>query len=371
MPIADIFLRPKMSLTDRYNKLVDDGAIKDDVQQRAAIISLNLVSSELTENNLQRTLKKYFWKALWQRNRVKVKGLYIFGGVGTGKSMLMDLFFMHTNIQKKRRVHFHAFMQEIHKKITLERSKETGDPIKMVSHEIAQEVELLCFDEIQIIDITDAMIVGRLFEQLFIQGVTLVTTSNVLPDDLYKDGLNRHLFLPFIELIKKEVNLFQVDVGIDYRQGRILGRDRYLNCNSNNTSENFEAIWHEFVSDQEERLIINIGNRELIIPRFFHGVGRIPFDDLCGQALGAIDYLTLCKHVKVLFIENIPVFDANKLDLARRFIVLIDTIYEARITLICTALAEPDDLYKAKRGAFEFQRTASRLFEMRSDLWPE
>ena len=361
----------KLTLSAQYELLVKTGSVKPDVNQENAVKLLNEISLSLEKKSSFCGPRAVIQRFSLNRKTYKIKGLYLFGGVGTGKSMLMDLFYDCANISGKRRVHFHAFMQEIHKKIGFERNKGLGDPIKSISSKIAKKIQLLCFDELQILDITDAMIVGRLFEKLFDLGVTIVTTSNITPDDLYKDGLNRNLFLPFIELLKQNVELCKVDSNTDYRQGLIRGKESYLNTTFRDSAKKYENLWLELVPEEhEEILTLKVGSRSFDIPRFFHGVGRIRFDDLCNKALGALDYLTLCKHVKVLFIDEIPILDSTKLDVARRFIVLIDNLYEARIKLICTAQAEPDFIYTAKKGAFEFRRTVSRLCEMRSDRWP-
>ena len=298
------------------------------------------------------------------------KGLYLWGGVGRGKSMLMDLFAeAAAAFVPVRRVHFHAFMQEIHAAMHEARKRGVDDAIAPVAAEVAASVKLLAFDEMQITDITDAMIVGRLFEALFSAGVVVVTTSNRVPDDLYKDGLNRQLFLPFIELIKEQMTVHHLLSPTDYRQDRLSGSKVYFTPTGREARKRLDEIWTSLAGGQGSALTLHIKGREVVLPRFRNGVARASFFELCGNPLGPGDYLEIASAVKVLIMDDIPQMSRSNFNEARRFVTLIDAIYEAKVRLICSAAAEPEMLYLEGEGIFEFERTASRLREMQSADW--
>lgn len=310
-----------------------------------------------------------------------VKGVYLWGAVGRGKSLLMDIFFNNTAVAKKRRVHFHEFMGEIHERIAAFRAaspaarrrraslnrKAPDDPMPPVAHDVAAAARLLCFDEFQVADIADAMILGRLFEALFAEGVVVVATSNRPPDDLYKDGLNRQLFLPFIALLKAQLDVLELKSARDYRLDRLGGAPVYYSPLTAETAAAMEAAWRRYLCGATERReTIDLKGRELIVPRAARGAARFSFDDLCARPLGAADYLALARRYDALFVEGAPALGAERRNEAKRFVTLVDALYEARAKLVLSAAAAPDALYPAGDGAFEFQRTASRLAEMQS-----
>jgi cell division protein ZapE len=299
------------------------------------------------------------------------RGVYLWGGVGRGKSMLMDLFFAHARIERKRRVHFHEFMQECHERIHRWRQNNqvsrTSEPIRPLARAIAEEARLLCFDEFQVHDIADAMILGRLFFALFELNVVVVATSNRPPDDLYKGGLQRELFLPSIGLIKQKLDVLSLDGATDYRLER-LGRMAVYHVPDGPEAkaalaEAFRRLTLETPAQEEQ---ITVKGRIVPVPRAAEGVAWFAFPDLCDQALGAGDYLAIARRYHTVILEGIPVMNAESRDKAKRFVTLIDALYERKVNFICSAAARPQDLYPAGDGSFEFQRTASRLEEMQS-----
>ncbi len=349
------------SVTEIYEKRVADGRLERDAAQEAALPEFERIRAELATP---------VRKGLFRKAPEPPKGLYLWGGVGRGKSMLMDLFVETVDVPA-RRVHFHAFMQEIHAQMHAERKKGTEDVIKPVAKRVAEDVRLLAFDEMQITDITDAMIVGRLFEQLFAAGCVVVTTSNRVPDDLYKDGLNRQLFLPFIELLKEKMVVQELASPKDHRLDRLAGAQVYFTPNDAAARAEIERIWQELSGGQEELLVLHVQGREVELPRFSNAVARTEFYQLCGKALGAADYLKLAETVRVLIIEDIPTLGRSNFNEAKRFVTLVDALYEAKVRLIVSAAAEPEMLYVEGVGAFEFDRTASRLREMQAEGWGE
>jgi cell division protein ZapE len=297
------------------------------------------------------------------------RGLYLWGGVGRGKSMLMDLFHAHAGIARKRRVHFHAFMQEIQSGLHEARKSGAEDALKPVAEAVIRDVDLLCFDEMQITDIADAMIVGRLFEMLFDAGVVVVTTSNRPPEDLYKHGLNRQLFLPFIAILNDKLEVHEITSLTDYRQHRLEGEKTYFAPANAESRRAIDEIWRDLTGGKSEELVLEVKGREVHLPRYWAGMARAEFWDLCGQPLGPADYLALAGAVKLLVLENVPRLDSSKFNEAKRFVTLIDALYEARTRVIISAEEEPERLYLEGSGSFEFERTASRLREMQSADW--
>lgn len=356
----------------KYRLMVASGELNDDADQRLAVEKLQLLHQRLTDYNPAKPKRVGLAMFGWGRENLTasaIPGLYLYGGVGRGKSMLMDMFFETAPISKKRRVHFHAFMQEIHEGIFVARKTNTPDPVEPVANAIADSATLLCFDEMQITDITDAMIVGRLFEKLFARGVVIVTTSNRHPDDLYKDGLNRDLFLPFIEQIKSRLEVHQLGSGTDHRQNRLKDVLTYHTPLGKHADREMNTAWGTLVGLDAEPLVIERKGRQITIPKFHNGIARASFADLCEHPLGAGDYLAIADSINTLLLDNIPKLSRAKNNEAKRFVNLIDTLYEANIRLICSAAAAPDLLYEEGTGAFEFERTASRLEEMQSTDW--
>lgn len=360
----------------RYRELVASGELHPDTAQRGAVEKLQLLHLRLKTYE-PRTARRSVWGLFGFAHRGDAEieertGLYLFGGVGRGKSMLMDLFFAGAPIEPKRRVHFHAFMQEVHRLIDAARAQEADDPIDIAANEVAKGATLLCFDELQITDIADAMIVGRLFEKLFAQGVVLVATSNRHPTDLYKHGLQRERFLPFIDLICARLDVHQLDGPTDFRLARMKGLKIYHSPLGPEADAAMDAAWEALVGPDGGRpLSIRVGSREVAVPRYFAGNGRATFEQLCEAPLGPADFLAIAENVRTLLIDRIPMLSRAHANPAKRFVTLIDTLYEAKIHLVCSAAAEPDKLYTEGEGAFEFERTASRLIEMQSADWAE
>ena len=297
-------------------------------------------------------------------------GIYLWGAVGRGKSMLMDLFAGAVQVPGKRRVHFHAFMQEVHAGMHAARQRGTDDALAPVAKTLTDGLRLLCLDEMQITDITDAMVVGRLFEMLFAAGVAVVTTSNRSPGDLYKNGLNRALFLPFIALIETRLEVIELRAATDYRQDRLTGRPVYFHPADGAARAAMDALWTDLTAGSPVApLRLSVQGRVVDLPQAAAGVVRADFWELCGRPLGPADYLALAGAVRVLMIDDIPRLTRANFNEARRFVTLIDALYEARVRLIASAADVPERLYLEGEGAFEFARTASRLREMQSADW--
>jgi cell division protein ZapE len=326
------------------------------------------------------------WKERWglaKRRAQPPQGLYIYGGVGRGKSMLMDMFFRTAPVAQKRRVHFHAFMQEAHALLNDVRRRTAAagrlkpgekpkqdDVIGEVARRFARDAWLLCFDEFQVLDIADAMILGRLFEAFFEAGVVIVATSNRPPRDLYKDGLQRELFLPFIALIENKLDVLQLDSGTDYRLESMRLMDVFLVPADAASDARLEAYFRKLTHGAAvgpDRLIVH--DRALEIARASDDIAFASFEELCARPLGPADYLAIATRYDVLFVSGIPALSEARRNEAKRFVTLIDALYEHRVKLICSAAARPDALYPRGDGAFEFERTASRLHEMQSETY--
>ncbi|WOI56052.1 cell division protein ZapE [Palleronia sp. LCG004] len=347
-----------------YARAVEAGEIEADPAQEAILSEFTRIAEAL--DRPEPSKRGWFSR---RSDPEPATGLYLWGGVGRGKSMLMDLFYRNVGIERKRRVHFHAFMQEVHRGIAAARAESVEDAIGPVAAELASDLRLLCFDEMQIGDITDAMIVGRLFERLFADGVTVVATSNRVPDDLYKDGLNRQLFLPFIELLKGRMKVVELASPRDWRQDRIAGADLYFHPANAEARRAIDALWEKLADGPGEPLELTVSGHKVTLPRYSGGVGRAGFWELCGKPLGAADYIAIAGHVRVLMIEDIPRLGRGNHNEAKRFVTLVDALYEARTRLVASAADTPESLYVEGSGAFEFERTASRLREMQSADW--
>lgn len=367
----------------RYQEMIDCGELKNDAIQAKIVVKFQNLHSQMM--HAQASGSRGFLRKLFS-NREKpavARGLYIYGDVGRGKSMLMDLFFDLAPVQEKRRVHFHAFMLEIHKEMhewryltSDARVKKFGtaddDPIPPLAASIVKSCKLLCFDEFQVTDVTDAMILGRLFEALFELGVILVLTSNRIPDDLYKDGLNRGLFLSTIELIKQNLDVEALDGPTDYRLERMKGMEVYhYPLGDKATKVLSEAFWrltdHEVDDRSEVRSdTIEVQGRLVHIPVTSRGVAVVSFKKMCGAALGAADYLAIAWKYHTVIMVGIPSLGPENRNEAKRFVTFIDALYENNVKFLCCAAVAPDRLYAEGHGHFEFQRTVSRLMEMQS-----
>lgn len=349
-----------MAVFETYEARVADGTLTRDPAQEAVLPELARIAEAVAQ-----PVKKGGWFS--KAKPEPVKGLYLWGGVGRGKSMLMDLFVESLTVPV-RRVHFHAFMQEIQGALHEVRKTGVDDAILPVADDVAANLRVLAFDEMQITDIADAMIVGRLFERMFHHGVVVVTTSNRVPDDLYKDGLNRNLFVPFIELLKEQMVVHELVSPTDYRQDRLEGEEVYFTPNTADARAAIAAIWEDLAGGATP-LTLTVKGREVVLPAFRNGVARVRFHDLCGRPLGPADYLAVAEAVRVLILEDIPQLGRNNFNEAKRFVTLIDALYEAKVRLIASAAAKPEMLYLEGEGTFEFERTASRLREMQAADW--
>ena len=297
------------------------------------------------------------------------KGIYIFGRVGRGKSMLMDAFFATVRHEKKRRVHFFAFMADVHARIHARRA-EKGDPIAPVAQDIASETTVLCFDEFHVVDIADAMILGRLFAALFAAGVVVVATSNRAPDHLYEGGLQRERFLPFIDLLKERLDVVELDGPRDYRLQRFKGRQVYFTPPDAKAAAALARAFADLTDNATPaREVLTVLGRELEVPRAAKSVAWFSFAELCVEALGPNDYLALIGRYHTFILEGIPRMNFERRNEAKRFNIFIDTLYDAHGNLVCSAEAPPQELYTEGDGSFEFQRTVSRLIEMQSDAY--
>ena len=355
-----------MTLTEIYDARVAAGQLRPDPAQHAVLPKLDALRHWLEANANRRV---GLFAGLFAKPVTPPAGLYLWGGVGRGKSMVMDLFIENTAIAQKRRVHFHAFMQEIHKGMHAARKTGVDDALAPVAEAVAREVRLLAFDEMQITDITDAMIVGRLFEKLMAAGVVIVTTSNRAPEELYKNGLNRALFLPFIAMMREKMQVMELESPNDYRQHRLAGAQVYFHPAGKVKGE-IQAIWDDLTGGAAGApLILPVNGRSIDLPRFANGIGRATFWDLCSRPLGPGDFLAIAQAVRVLILEDIPQLSASNYNEAKRFVTLIDALYEAKVRLICSAADVPERLYLEGTGAFEFERTASRLREMQGAKW--
>lgn len=351
-----------------YRALVGSGALIADPSQALAAEKLQ---------GLSRALLHYKpgngeggWRArlgLVSRPDAAPQGLYLFGSVGRGKSMLMDLFFTASPVGKKRRVHFHAFMLEVHDRIFGHGKLQDGDSIAPVAKAIAAETTLLCFDEFQVTDIADAMILGRLFKKLFERGVVVVATSNRPPDDLYKDGLQRERFLPFIDLLKEKLDIHELGGGRDYRLARLAGRPVYHYPLDDKAQQALEHAFADLTDGASgEATSLAVKGRVLTVPRAAKNVAWLTFEELCGRPLGAVDYLALAERFHTIILAGVPALGPERRNEAIRFNTLIDTLYEAHSNLVVSAEVPPERLYPAGDRAFEFQRTVSRLMEMQT-----
>jgi cell division protein ZapE len=360
-------------VVDRYRALISERGFESDPAQAEVVRSLDALADKLKGYKAEGK-PSGFSRLFGAKPAEPPRGLYIHGPVGRGKTMLMDMFFDAVEGPCKRRAHFHAFMADVHARLNQwrqarKRGEVAGeDPITPVAADLAQEASLLCFDEFSVRDIADAMILSRLFTALFAAGVVVVATSNVTPDDLYKDGLNRALFLPFIALIKERLEVIKLDARTDYRLEKLQRAPVYYAPLSPKADAALDAAFLTLTGHERgEPAHIELLGRHLDVPQAIDGVARFDFDALCRRPLGAADYLKLAQRFHTLVLDRIPLLGESERNEAKRLIILIDTLYDMRVKLIASAAGEPETLYSGEGAeAFEFARAASRLHEMRS-----
>ena len=367
------------SVTAHYAAGVASGRVESDDAQLVVLDMMTRLEMRIAEYRLARKSSSLGWLfASRERTLPRIKGLYIYGDVGRGKTMLMDFFFETSPVERKRRAHFHEFMLDVHERVhavrqEMKRGEHEGeDPIRLVADALAEEAWLLCFDEFHVADIADAMILGRLFTQLFERGIVMVATSNVPPDELYKDGLNRALFVPFIQMLRAHMDIVRLDARTDFRLEKLAGLPVWYVPANAVADLKLDEAWRRLTGGNGGAAHeLALYGRSLHVPRAFMGVARFSFHDLCEQPLAAVDYLRIAHEYHTIILDHVPVMAYDTRNAAKRFIILIDTLYDHNVKLIASADAEPDALYRAAEGfeAAEFRRTASRLIEMRSQAY--
>jgi cell division protein ZapE len=367
------------SITAQHAAGIAAGRIESDPAQLAIVDMMARLEARIAQHRLARKSSSLGWLfASRERALPPIKGLYIYGEVGRGKTMLMDLFFEASRVVRKRRAHFHEFMLDVHERIyALRQEMKLGehadeDPIRLVADELAEQAWLLCFDEFHVTDIADAMILGRLFKQMFERGVVVVATSNVPPDELYQDGLNRALFLPFIAMLYEYMEVVRLAARTDFRLEKLAGLPVWYVPDDAAADAKLDDAWRRLAGGHQGAAVeLALKGRAVHVPHAFMGVARFTFHDLCEQPLAAADYLRIAHEYHTVILDHVPVMNYDNRNAAKRFIILIDTLYDLNVKLIASAAAEPDALYQADEGfeAQEFKRTASRLIEMRSQAY--
>ncbi|MCZ8376520.1 MAG: cell division protein ZapE [Beijerinckiaceae bacterium] len=366
------------AIAARYAAMVQEGRLESDPAQARIVRRLDALAAELEAHRLARKTSALGWLFSRKAPADPIRGLYLWGSVGRGKTMLVDLFHEHLQVKRKRRAHFHAFMADVHQRIHAWRQQakqgkvKGDDPIQPVAEALAEEAWVLCFDEFAVTDIADAMILGRLFQALFARGVVILATSNVEPQQLYRNGLNRALFLPFIGLIEARMDVVRLDARTDYRLERLQGRPVYYSPNGDAARAALDNLFAELSGGAAPKpRNLDVGGRQLTLPQAAGAIARTSFDELCNRPLGSLDYLAIARTFHTLVLDDIPALTFDRRNETKRFITLIDILYEHHVKLICSAEKPVDALYVADRGheAFEFDRTISRLMEMRSESY--
>lgn len=363
----------------RYAALVATGKLEADAGQASLAGHMVALAQRLDQHRLASKSSSLGWLfGKREKSGAPLKGLYVHGEVGRGKTLLMDLFFDTSPVERKRRVHFHEFMADVHERVHVFRLEQKNneaaelDPIHRAAADIARESWLLCFDEFHVTDIADAMILGRLFTRLFALGVVVVATSNLAPDDLYKDGLNRALFVPFLALLKRHCDVVHLDARTDFRLEKLTGVPSWYVPPDAQAEAALDEAWRRLAGGQDgQPLQLMVKGHAVHVPKAAMGVARFSFDDLCAQPLAAADFLKIAHEFHTIILDRIPVMDYSRRNEAKRFIILIDTLYDHAVKLLASAQAQPDRLYAGSEGyeALEFKRTASRLIEMRSQAY--
>ena len=367
---------PEAHLINAYLKGIEDGELRHDPEQQKVIEELQLIYEEIIEHSSKaqpkNTISSFFSRFIDTTEEAEnIKGLYLYGGVGRGKTYLVDFFYDRLPIKNKLRLHFHRFMQIVHEELA--KLDGVEDPLKLVAKSFSEKARVLCFDEFHVIDITDAMLLGRLLEYLFEDGLVLVTTSNFHPDDLYKNGLQRQRFVPAIELLKQHTKLLEMGGEYDYRAEAFkeLGVYYFINdeMSQQRLDEHFKILSGIELYEGREEIIIN--GRLIPIYKFNAGVVWFDFDDLCNTARSTEDFMQIASFFKTVLISNIPIMDSSMDDAARRFINMIDTFYDMHVNIVVSAAAQPENIYSGKKLAFEFDRAISRIHEMQTNKYIE
>ena len=366
-----------ISVSEQLKSLTASGSLQIDTAQMNVARRLDQVLSQLKEKQPAAKASALGWLfAARKKPAHSVKGLYIHGSVGRGKTMLMDMFFSMAPCARKRRAHFHEFMADVHNRIAAHRVKfkngetKQADPVPPVAADLFAQAELLCFDEFTVTDIADAMILSRLFSELFALGCVLIATSNVEPDNLYRDGLNRSLFLPFVDLLKRHVDVVTLDSPTDYRLEKLNSQPVYLTPIDERTDMAMDVSWAQALHGRKAQPIdLPMKGRKIHVPLAVDRMARFSFADLCEKPLGAVDFLAIADRFDTIFVDRVPLLGPDKRNQTKRLIIMVDTFYDHGIRLYMTAAAMPEALLIDGRGTegFEFDRTASRLFEMRSE----
>jgi len=359
----------------RYSERVAAGEIERDPAQVEAVRKLDALRVALAESRLARKSSALGWLFGNRKAPEAPRGLYIWGSVGRGKTMLMDLFFETVDIRRKRRAHFHSFMADVHARVHAWRQKRKAgevkgdDPIPPIAAELAEDAWLLCFDEFAVTDIADAMILGRLFQALFARGVVVVATSNVEPGDLYRDGLNRALFVPFIDMIRRQMEVHKLESRTDFRLEKLSESEVWFAPLGEEATAKLQKLFQALTGVARGAPdSVRVFGRDVEIPEAVHNVARCRYDDLCGRPLGASDFVEIARVYHTIVLDGVPILDPAKRNEVKRFIVLVDALYDHRVKLVAAAAAQPQALYAGTDGheAFEFDRTVSRLIEMQS-----